>query len=111
MRQAGLIAAPALLALENVDRLATDHDNADRLAAGLDAVAGLRAPTPDTNIVQVHTGDLAVDAATFVDACEAVDVRGGAHGPSLTRFYTHLDVDSADVDAAIDRVERAVASL
>ena len=111
MRQAGLIAAPALLALENVDRLATDHDNADRLAAGLDAVDGLRAPAPDTNIVQVYTDDLGVDAETFVDACEAAGVRGGAHGPSLTRFCTHLDVDRADVDAAIDRVERAVAAL
>jgi len=111
MRQAGLIAAPALLALENVDRLATDHDNADRLAAGLDAVDGLRAPAPDTNIVQVYTDDLGVGAETFVDACEAAGVRGGAHGPSLTRFCTHLDVDRADVDAAIDRVERAVAAL
>ena len=111
MRQAGLIAAPGLLALENVDRLATDHDNAERLAAGLDAIDGLRAPTPDTNIVQVHTDDLGVDAETFVDVCEAAGVRGGAHGPHLTRFCTHLDVDHGDVETAVDRVARAVDSL
>ena len=111
MRQAGLIAAPGLLALENVGRLATDHDNAERLAAGLDAIDGLRAPTPDTNIVQVYTDDLGVDAETFVDTCEAAGVRGGAHGSYLTRFCTHLDVDRGDIEAALDRVERTVASL
>jgi threonine aldolase len=111
MRQAGLIAAPGLLALENVDRLATDHDNAARLAAGLDAIDGLRAPAPDTNIVQVHTDDLGIDAEAFVDACEAAGVRGGAHGPYLTRFCTHLDVDRDDIEVAVDRVADAVASV
>jgi len=111
MRQAGLIAAPGLLALENVDRLATDHDNAARLAAGLDAIDGLRVPEPDTNIVQVYTDDLGVEAETFVAACEAVGVLGGAHGPYLTRFCTHLDVDRDGVETAIDRVTEAVESL
>jgi threonine aldolase len=111
MRQAGLIAAPGLLALENVDRLATDHDNARRLATGLDAIDGLRVPAPDTNIVQVYTDDLGVDAERFVDACDAAGVRGGAHGPYLTRFCTHLDVDRDDIEAAVDRVADAVESL
>jgi len=47
MRQAGMIAAPGLLALENVDRLADDHANAERLAAGLADVPGVDAPAPD----------------------------------------------------------------
>jgi threonine aldolase len=111
MRQAGLIAAPGLVALGNVDRLATDHDNAARLAAGLDGVDGLSVPEPDTNIVQVHTDDLGVDAETFVAACEAAGVRGGAHGPFRTRFCTHLDVDREAVETAIDRVATAVESL
>ena len=111
MRQAGLIAAPGLLALENVDRLGTDHDNARRLATGLDAIDGLRVPAPDTNIVQVYTDDLGVDAERFVDACDAAGVRGGAHGPYLTRFCTHLDVDRDDIEAAVDRVADAVESL
>ena len=111
MRQAGLIAAPGLAALSNVDRLATDHDNAARLAAEIDGIDGLRAPEPDTNIVQVNTDDLGIDAETFVEACEDVGVRGGAHGPHLTRFCTHLDVDRADVETAVDRVAGAVGSL
>ncbi|MBB6644755.1 threonine aldolase family protein [Halobellus ruber] len=110
MRQAGLVAAPGLLAFENVERLATDHDNAARLAAGLGAIDGLRVPEPDTNIVRVYTDDLA-DAETFVEACEAAGVRGGVHGPHLTRFCTHLDVDRDDVETAIDRVAGVVASL
>ena len=111
MRQAGLIAAPGLLALENVARLGADHDNARRLATGLDAIDGLRVPAPDTNIVQVYTDDLGVDAERFVDACDAAGVRGGAHGPYLTRFCTHLDVDRDDIEAAVDRVADAVESL
>ena len=110
MRQAGLLAAPGLLALESTDRLATDHDNAARLAAGLDAIDGLRVPEPDTNIVQVHTDGLGIDAETFVDACEAAGVRGGAHGPTLVRLCTHRDVDRDDIDAAVGRVADAVAS-
>ncbi|PSP77042.1 low specificity L-threonine aldolase [Halobacteriales archaeon QH_6_68_27] len=61
MRQAGVIAAPGLRALENRHRLAEDHDNAERLAAALDHIPGLSAPTPETNIVVVGTDDPAED--------------------------------------------------
>ncbi|MGQ4556326.1 GntG family PLP-dependent aldolase [Halobellus sp. GM3] len=111
MRQAGLIAAPGLLALENVDRLAVDHENAARLAAGLGDIDGLRVPTPDTNIVQVYTDGLGVDAETFVAACEGAGVLGGVHGAFLTRFCTHLDVTREDVQTAIDRVAGAAEEL
>ncbi|SDY00203.1 threonine aldolase family protein [Halobellus clavatus] len=110
MRQAGLIAAPGLLALENVERLGVDHANAARLAAGLREIDGLRVPEPDTNIVQVDTADLGIDAETFVAECEDAGVRGGAHGDYVTRFCTHLDVDSEDIDDAIDRIDAVVES-
>jgi threonine aldolase len=109
MRQAGIIAAPGLAALDNVDRLADDHANAARLAEGLDAVDGLRAPAPDTNIVQVFTDEAGLSADEFVGVCEDAGVLGGAHGDYLTRFCTHLDVSADDVDAAIDRIESAMA--
>jgi len=105
MRQAGMIAAPGLLALENVDRLATDHENAERLAAGLDRIDGLQAPEPETNIVVVETDDPAADV---VAACERADVACVAFGDYRVRFCTHLDVDEGDVDAAIERVERTL---
>ena len=111
MRQAGLIAAPGLLALENVDRLRVDHDNAAALASGLDDVDGLRAADPDTNIVQVFTDELGVDAEAFVEACEERGVLGGVHGPFLTRFCTHLDVTHEDVEVAVERVADVAADL
>ncbi|MFB6156621.1 MAG: low specificity L-threonine aldolase [Haloferacaceae archaeon] len=109
MRQAGLVAAPGLLALENVDRLAADHANAERLAAGLDGIDGLRAPEPDTNIVRVDSSGAGMTAEAFVAACEERGVAGGAFGEHVTRLCTHLDVDRGDVDEAVDRIAAAVA--
>ncbi|MEF8853169.1 MAG: GntG family PLP-dependent aldolase [Haloarculaceae archaeon] len=106
MRQAGVVAAPGLVALENRHRLTEDHDNAERLAAGLDAVDGLAAPTPETNIVVAETDD---PAEAVVAACEREGVGCVAFGEYRVRFCTHLDVDAEDVDTALERVERALA--
>jgi len=105
MRQAGIIAAPALEALSNRDRLAEDHRRADRLAAGLDRVDGLTAQKPETNIVLVETGRPA--AAVLAD-CEDEGLLGSAFDDHLVRFCTHLDVTDGDIDAAIAAAERAV---
>ncbi|MFW6382892.1 MAG: threonine aldolase family protein [Haloferacaceae archaeon] len=110
MRQAGVIAAPGLLALENVDRLTEDHENARRLAAGIDAIEGLRAPEPETNIVVVDSSELGLPAEEFVDACGERDVGAGAFDEYVTRLCTHLDVTSEDVETAIDRIEAVVDS-
>ncbi|MFD1569047.1 threonine aldolase family protein [Halorubrum laminariae] len=111
MRQAGIIAAPGLLALESVDRLADDHANAERLAAGLDAIAGVDAPEPDTNIVVDDTEALDIAAADLVAACEDAGVGCVEFDTHTTRFTTHRDVDAADIDAAVDRVAAVVGDL
>ena len=111
MRQAGMIAAPGLLALESVDRLADDHANAERLAAGLDACDGVDAPAPDTNIVVAYTRESGIPAADLVDACADVDVGAVPFDTYTTRFTTHLDVDTDDVDVAIDRISAALEEL
>ena len=108
MRQAGIVAAPGLLALENVDRLAEDHEHARRLAAGLDDLPGLAAPTPDTNIVRVDSSGAGLTADEFVARLEAAGVAAGAFGEYVTRLCTHHDVDAADVDAAVDRAAGVV---
>ncbi|MFB6103992.1 MAG: low-specificity L-threonine aldolase [Halobacteriaceae archaeon] len=105
MRQAGLIAAPGLLALENVDRLATDHSNADRLADGLDDLPGLSVTPPETNIVLVDVTDTGHTAASFIDVIADHGVQASEFGEYTVRFCTHLDVDREDIDVAIDRVE------
>jgi threonine aldolase len=106
MRQAGVIAAPGLLALENRERLAEDHENARRLAAGLDRIEGLSVPEPETNIV---LADTPMPAGAFLEACEAEGVLASPREGTRVRFCTHLDVDADDVDRAIAAVERAVA--
>ena len=111
MRQAGMVAAPGLDALENLGRLADDHANAERLAAGLDEIDGLAAPTPDTNIVMLHTDGLGVTGETFADACGDRDVAFSAFGDYTCRLCTHLDVDADDVDEAVDRIAAVVADL
>ncbi len=106
MRQAGIIAAPGLLALENRERLADDHDRAAELAAGLSDVPGLSVQEPETNIVLVETAEPAEDV---LEACEGEGVLGVPFDDHVVRFCTHWDVDDGDVAAAIDRVRDAVA--
>jgi len=104
MRQAGVIAAPGLEALSNRDRLAEDHENAQELAAGLDAVPGLAASDPETNIVLVDTSDAGLSAEEFLATAERRDVLGTAFGDHTVRFCTHLDVAREDVEAAARRI-------
>jgi len=100
-RQAGVVAAPALAGLERRDRLATDHDNARTLAAGLGAVEGLTVDDPETNVVLVET---AAPAETVVEAWEDAGVLAGAVDDHAIRCVTHRDVDADEVATAVERV-------
>ena len=108
MRQAGVIAAPGLVALESRAHLARDHENARVLADGLDALDGLAVRPPETNIVLVETGALDVTADRFLAACEHAGVGGVPFGTHTVRFCTHRDVDRDAIEAAIDGVAAAV---
>ena len=107
MRQAGVIAGPGLLALENVDRLAEDHEHARRLAEGL-AGTDLAVRDPETNIVLLDTEPTGMTAAEFLDACGEAGVAGSEFDDHVVRFCTHLDVDADDVDEAVARVDRVL---
>ena len=109
MRQAGIIAAPGILALRNREHLEADHRNASRLADGLDEIEGLDVQAPETNIVLADTSPLDMTAAAFLDTIEAEGVQATEFGEYTARFVTHWDVDEGDIDTAIDRVEAAVA--
>ena len=107
MRQAGIVAAPGHVALENVDRLAEDHRTAVHLADRLAAIPGISVREPETNLVFVDpTGLLSTE--TFVERCREADVGCGLVNDTSVRFCTHLDVDKAAVDAAVDRIEATV---
>jgi len=93
MRQAGVIAAAGLYALENnVARLADDHANAERLAKGL-REAGFEVEGPHTNMVFVKI------PAGMEDHLNKNNIKV-LKGPRL-RLVTHLDVDAAGIDRAI----------
>ena len=107
MRQAGVIAAAALVALEEMrDRLVDDHRNAKRLAEGLVRIPGIRVDPKKvvTNIVSFEIDPEAMDAGSFQKACVQQGLRVSRYlgnSPRL-RAVTHLDVTRDDIDAALD---------
>jgi threonine aldolase len=98
LRQAGILAAAALHALDHhVERLAEDHANARALAEGLQGLPGVTAQPPQTNIVFV---DLAPEkAAGAVERLAAAGVL--ATGLYRLRLVTHLDVKAEDIPRAV----------
>ncbi|HSH70047.1 MAG TPA: low-specificity L-threonine aldolase [Deferrisomatales bacterium] len=108
MRQAGILAAAGLVALDTmVDRLAEDHANARELARGLAEMPGLGLDleTVQTNMVLFEVVDPTWDAPALVAALAKVGVLCGAFGPRQIRLVTHNDVAAADVAEALDRIE------
>jgi threonine aldolase len=97
MRQAGVLAAAGLYALQHhIERLAEDHDNAEYLAAGLRDI-GLSVTAPQTNVVYVEV------PATEIQALRAHLKQRGvlAAVVARTRLMTHMDVTKDDIDAAV----------
>ncbi|AYF87886.1 low-specificity L-threonine aldolase [Pseudomonas sp. JS3066] len=97
MRQAGLLAAAGIYALDQqVERLAEDHANAERLGAGLRDL-GYSIEPVQTNMVYVQIGDQARALGDFLAA------RGIRVSPAARlRLVTHLDVQAADVPRVIE---------
>jgi threonine aldolase len=109
VRQAGIVAAGALHALDHHrDRLAEDHANAKRLAAGLANLSGIViAPeTVATNIVRFRLTQ--GTAAAFVTRCHAAGVHMLPAGSDSVRAVLHLGVSTADVDTALARIARVL---
>jgi threonine aldolase len=110
MRQAGIVAAAGLYALDhNVDRLADDHRRARRLAEAWVA-AGLPVDLElvETNFVQV---DVAALGLTVDDALARVRKRGvllSQTKPGVVRAVTHLDLTDEDIDHAVNAVPEAL---
>ncbi len=104
MRQAGMLAAAASHALDHhVRRLAEDHALAQRLADGLQGIAGLVVEAPQTNIVFVDLVGAARERS--VALLEHLKAQGVLiTGLYRLRFVTHLDVDAAGVDRAVAAV-------
>ncbi len=110
MRQAGILAAAGIFALDNnVDRLAEDHRRASDLEVGLGAIDRIAVDKRATNMVFV-TVDMATDQ---IDGFNSVlnDTGIGVRGGPSYRLVTHLDVSDSDISATIDGFAKAAATL
>jgi len=104
MRQAGIIAAGALYALDfHRDRLVDDHRRARRLAEGLAEVRGFSVDPARvaTNIVIVDFAARGIDALVFAAEVKSRGLLVTQASRHRVRLVTHLDVDDADIDGAL----------
>jgi threonine aldolase len=114
MRQAGIVAAAGVYALEHhVERLADDHARARRLA---EALLGAGLPVDleqvETNFVQVDVGPLGLTQQEALArlAADGVGLSGTIH-PTVLRAVTHLDVSDDDIERAVELIPRALGVL
>jgi threonine aldolase len=99
VRQGGVLAAAGLVALDRIDDLAADHDNAAALAGGL-AELGWQVTSPATNILLAAVPDVSVAVAQLA---ELGVLAAGMAGQ--VRFVTHRDVSASDITEVLRRVK------
>jgi threonine aldolase len=108
MRQAGVLAAAGLVALERMPhRLAEDHANARLLAAGLDTL-GFAAGHIETNIVIFDPASRGFTPTQFLAALKERGVLAGGASGGRVRFVTHFDVSRENCQSAIEAVREMV---
>jgi threonine aldolase len=100
MRQAGIVAAAALYAVENnIERLRDDHDNAKKLGGYVEGIEGLRLRDPvETNIVVIEVDPAAITASELLAQLESHGVRAVPFGRNLVRMVTNLGVSAEDIE-------------
>lgn len=111
MRQAGILAAAGLYALDHhVERLREDHANAKWLAEGFARMRRLRVDVHnvETNIVLVDIIEPALDAAIFIERCANYGLFFSQFGPKRLRAVTHLDITRDDCEQAITILEEVI---
>jgi threonine aldolase len=104
MRQVGVLAAPALVALEEgPKRLRVDHENAQLLAQGLAHIPRIRIQPEkvQTNIIIYDVGESGLGSSQFLQRLAERRVLGGPVDARRVRMVTHLDVDRADIEQAL----------
>lgn len=108
MRQAGVIAAPGLIALTKMkDRLGEDQWNARVLAEAIESIPGMKlARQPETNIVVADVAGLNVTSDIFVERLRSEGVISGTFGPTFLRFVTHYDVNEDQIQEAIEAIAK-----
>jgi threonine aldolase len=111
MRQAGILAAAGIYALEhNVERLAEDHLNAKRLARGIADIDGLDIDVDavETNILYFTVRRPELRVSTLLDRLKIEGVLMLGTGPNSIRAVTHLDVTKEGIDRAVEVLRKVV---
>ncbi len=114
MRQAGILAAAGLVALDTmIDRLADDHANARRLAQGLANIDGLTvdADSIQTNIVIFQVDPSLGPSEKLIGALGSEGVKVSSPGPKAVRMVTHRHISSENVEETLSRTSKAVRQL
>jgi len=114
MRQAGIIAAAGVYALEhNIERMAVDHANARKLAEGIENLDGLSLEfgLPQTNMVYFRVAEERMTAQDLHERLWADHgIRIGVSGAQRFRAVTHIDVSTDDIDAALSGLSAVLAA-
>ncbi|MDH5438527.1 MAG: low-specificity L-threonine aldolase [Candidatus Bathyarchaeota archaeon] len=111
MRQAGIIAAPGIIALEKmIDRLREDHRNARLLAEELAKTEGIsiNLETVQTNIVMFDVRNLGVTSAEFVQRLGEHGVKSLPRNEKTIRMVTHRGIEREDIEYAIGSIDKVV---
>ena len=114
MRQAGVLAAAGLVALDSmVERLADDHSNATRLAEGLANIEGISVdPTSiQTNIVIFEVAESAGNANDVINELADEGVLVTYPGQQSLRMVTHRHISASDIDEALSRVAKVMTKM
>ena len=114
MRQAGVLAAAGLVALDNmVERLADDHSNAKRLAEGLANIQGISVDPASiqTNIVIFEVAESAGNANDVINELANEGVLVTYPGQQSLRMVTHRHISASDIDEALSRVAKVMTQM
>lgn len=108
LRQAGIIAAPGIEALDNIERLRTDHEMATLLANGLNKIENISVSPPETNMVIAEIEDMKVTSDEFLGKLEENNILASKLDENQIRLVTHRDIDKTDIDITIERIQAAI---
>jgi threonine aldolase len=109
MRQAGIIGAAALYALDHhIERLAEDHDNARLLARGLAEIEGISVESVETNMVFFDVSGIGQTAEDFCEALRTRGIRMGSIWPAWVRAVTHLNVSHDEIEEVLKVIQDLV---
>lgn len=108
MRQAGIIAAPGIVALEHmIVRLKEDHENAKRLAKGLCHINGLEVQVKnvETNIVIARIMRKGLNPGDLAARLKKRGILVASFGPDLVRLVTHRGITTGDIETVIEQTD------